>query len=125
MHIHLFIYLFIYLFKLNLFTTASRTALASTQPHIQWEAGALSLVVKRPGREADHSPPSSVVVKGQMELYLHSPNMPSRRGAQLKESTGTTLLFTFTVRCRLFVTYYHIHITNFSMFFFSFYFTLK
>jgi hypothetical protein len=40
--------------------------------------------VKRPGREADHSPPSSAEVKECMELYLHSPNTPSWRGAQLK-----------------------------------------
>jgi hypothetical protein len=46
-----------------LFTTASRTALAPTQPPIQWVSGALSLGVKRPGREADHSPPSSAEVK--------------------------------------------------------------
>jgi hypothetical protein len=39
-----------------LFTTASRTALGPTQPPIQWVPGALSLGVKRPGREADHSP---------------------------------------------------------------------
>jgi hypothetical protein len=46
-----------------LFTTASRTALGPTQPPIQWVPGALSLEVKRPGREADHSPPSSAEVK--------------------------------------------------------------
>jgi hypothetical protein len=34
-----------------------------TQPPIQWKTGALSLGVKRPGREADHSPPSSIEVK--------------------------------------------------------------
>jgi hypothetical protein len=34
-------------------------ALGPTQPPIQWIPGALSLGVKRPGREADHSPPSS------------------------------------------------------------------
>jgi hypothetical protein len=34
------------------------------------------------GREADHSPPSSAEVKGWVELYLHSPNTPSWRGAQ-------------------------------------------
>jgi len=28
--------------------------------------------VKRPGREADHSPPSSAEVKECVELYLHS-----------------------------------------------------
>jgi hypothetical protein len=46
-----------------LFTTASRTALGPTQPPIQWVPGALSLGVKRPGREADHSSPSSAEVK--------------------------------------------------------------
>jgi hypothetical protein len=66
-----------------LFTTASRTTLGSTQPPIQWVPGDLSLVVKRPRREADHSPPSSAEVKECVELYLHSPNTPSWRGAQL------------------------------------------
>jgi hypothetical protein len=40
------------------FTTASRTALGPTQPPIQWIPGALSLGVKRPGREGCHSLPS-------------------------------------------------------------------
>jgi hypothetical protein len=31
------------------------------------------LRVKRPGREADHSPPSSAEVKEYVELYVHSP----------------------------------------------------
>jgi hypothetical protein len=63
-----------------LFTTASRKALEPTQPPIQWVPGALSLGVKRPGREADHSPPSSAEVKEWVELYLHSPTMPSWHG---------------------------------------------
>jgi hypothetical protein len=46
-----------------LFITASRTALGPTQPPIQWVPGVLSLVVKRPGREADHSSPSSAEAK--------------------------------------------------------------
>jgi hypothetical protein len=46
-----------------LFTTASRTALGPTQPPIQFVPGALSLEVKRPGREADRTPPSSAEVK--------------------------------------------------------------
>jgi hypothetical protein len=41
------------------FTTASRAAPALTQPPMQWVTGTLSLGVKRPRREADHSPPSS------------------------------------------------------------------
>jgi hypothetical protein len=51
---------------------------------IQWVQGALSLGVKQPRREADRSPPSSVEVKECVELYFHSTNTPSLRGAQLK-----------------------------------------
>jgi hypothetical protein len=35
------------------------------------------------GREADHSPPSSAEVEEWVELYFHSPDTPSWRGAQL------------------------------------------
>jgi hypothetical protein len=41
-------------------STASRPALGPIQPPIQW---VLSPAVKRQGREADHSPPSSAKVK--------------------------------------------------------------
>jgi hypothetical protein len=56
-----------------LIITASRPALGPTQPPIQWVPGALSLGVKRPGRKADHSPPTNAEVKECVELYLHSP----------------------------------------------------
>jgi hypothetical protein len=59
--------------RVFLFNTASRTALGSTLPPIQWVLAALSVGVKRPEREADHSPPSSAEVKEYEELYLHSP----------------------------------------------------
>jgi hypothetical protein len=36
-----------------------RQILGPTQPPIQWEPGAFSLGVKRPGREPDQSPPSN------------------------------------------------------------------
>jgi hypothetical protein len=49
----------------------------------------LSLGVKRQGREADHSPPSSAEVKECVELYLHSPIR--LHGVVLRLSTGTTL----------------------------------
>jgi len=47
----------------------------------EWVPGALSVGVKRPGREADRSPPSSGEVKECMVLYLHSPNTSSWHGA--------------------------------------------
>jgi hypothetical protein len=54
--------------------------------------------VKRPGREADHSPPSSAEVKECVDLYLHSPNTPSWHGAQLQHRDNfyffTTVLLT-------------------------------
>jgi hypothetical protein len=46
-----------------LFTIVFRTALGSIQPPILWITGALSLGVKRPRREADHSPPSRAEVE--------------------------------------------------------------
>jgi hypothetical protein len=46
-----------------LLTTAFRMALGPTQSPIQCEPGALSLGVKRPENETDHSPPSSAEVK--------------------------------------------------------------
>jgi hypothetical protein len=70
-----------------LFGTVSRPALGPTLPPIQWVPRALSLGVKRPGREGDHLPPSSVEVKECMELYLHSPIR--LHGVVLKLSTAT------------------------------------
>jgi hypothetical protein len=46
-----------------LFTTVSRMALGPIQPSIQWIPGTLSLGIKRPGRESDHSPPFSAAFK--------------------------------------------------------------
>jgi hypothetical protein len=73
-----------------LFSTSSRAGLGYTQPPIQWVHVALSPEVKRPGREADHSPPSSAEVK-KMWIYT-SPYA-------FAVSTGTTLHFTATCSC--------------------------
>jgi hypothetical protein len=45
------------------FATASKRALGPTQPPIHWISRALSPEVNQPGRETDHSPPSSAEVK--------------------------------------------------------------
>jgi hypothetical protein len=69
---------------------------SSPPPERFWQRvpRALSLEVKWPGREADHSPPSSAEIKECVELYLHSPNTPSWHGAQLREHRDN---FTFTL----------------------------
>jgi hypothetical protein len=51
-----------------LFSTASRPALGPTQ----WVPEAVSPVVKRQWREADHSPPSSAEVKNVKNSYITS-----------------------------------------------------
>jgi hypothetical protein len=50
------------------FTTSSRPALGPTKPPIQWAPG-----VKRPGGEADHSPPSSAEVKNEWSCISTPP----------------------------------------------------
>jgi hypothetical protein len=87
--------------KIFLFTTASRTDLWPTQPPIQWVPEALSLGAKRPGREADHSPPSSAEAKECVELHLHSPSTPSWRGDQLKHRDSFTFYLTTHLLCRI------------------------
>jgi hypothetical protein len=61
-------------------------------------------------READDSPPSSAEEKEWVELYLHSPNTPSWRGAQLG---GAHLPFTvYLINCnnRTFDSFHQIRI---------------
>jgi hypothetical protein len=81
--------------RIFLLTTPSRTSLGPTQPPIQWVPEALFLGIKWPGLEADHSPPSSAEVKECVDLYIHSPNTPSWRGAQLKHRDNLPFFFTF------------------------------
>jgi hypothetical protein len=54
------------------FSTSSRPALGPTQPPIQWISEALSPGIKRPGREDDHSPPTSAEVK-KVWIYISTP----------------------------------------------------
>jgi len=65
----------------------SKPALGPTQPSVKWVPGVLSLGVKRPGREANHSPLSSDEVKcGAVPPF---PNAPSWSSVHL--NTGTAL----------------------------------
>jgi hypothetical protein len=59
------------------------------------------------GCEADHSPPSSAEVKEWVELYLHSPNAPSWRGAQLGEHRDNLISRIFKFKgCQYTVPFY-------------------
>jgi hypothetical protein len=73
-----------------LFTTASRTALGPTQPPLQWVPGALSLGVKRPEREGDHSPPSSAEVKNSWS-YTSTPQYVFMEWCLVKHMDNFTL----------------------------------
>jgi hypothetical protein len=53
--------------------------------------GALSLGVKRPWRESDHSPPSTAEVKEYVKIYLHSPIR--LHGVVLSEAQGQFYLY--------------------------------
>jgi hypothetical protein len=57
----------------------------------QWVPGALSLGIKRPGREADHSPPSSSEVKN---VWSYTSTPPIRlHGVVLSWAQGQLYLF--------------------------------
>jgi hypothetical protein len=64
--------------EIFLFSTMSRLTLGPTQPPIQLIPEALPLGLKRPGREADHPPPSSAEVKNAGAI-LHLPHTSSWR----------------------------------------------
>jgi hypothetical protein len=57
--------------------------------------GALSLGVKWPWCETDHSPSSTAEEKECMGLYLHSPNTPPWHGAQFKKTQGQHYLYLY------------------------------
>jgi hypothetical protein len=59
--------------EIFLLPTVSRSAPRPTQFRIQWVPGALSPVVRRPGHETNHPPPSIIPRPSVMKLYLHSP----------------------------------------------------
>jgi hypothetical protein len=77
--------------------TASRTALGSTQPAIQWVTGAVFLGLKRLGREADNSPPSSAEVKNAWS-YTSTPQYVFMVWCLVKHRDSFTFTFTFTKR---------------------------
>jgi hypothetical protein len=74
------------------FSKPFRPVLAPTQPPIEWVTGALSPGIKRKGREADHSPPTTADVK-KNEFIYPLPHTSSWRSAQLVKHRDNFTLF--------------------------------
>jgi len=74
-----------------LFATVSRTSLGPTQFPMEWVPGAISLRVKRPGRETDHSPPSSAEVNTAWN-YTSTPQYVFMAWCLVKKRDNLTLL---------------------------------
>jgi hypothetical protein len=58
--------------KISVYSIVSIPCLGPTQPPIQWVLGVLSSGVKRPEREADHSPLFSAEVKNCGDISTSS-----------------------------------------------------
>jgi hypothetical protein len=80
-----------------LYSKVSRIGVVSTQqtqPLVQWVPGAHSQGLKRPGREADHSPSPSTKVKntGAARSFPLTPSLIEYRKNNAFTFTGCTLL---------------------------------
>jgi hypothetical protein len=74
----------------------SGTALGPTQLPIQWVPEDLSLGIKRPGREADHSPPSNAEVKNAW-IYTSAPQYVFVAWCLVKHRDDFTFTFTLFI----------------------------
>jgi len=74
-------------------STASRTAVGTTQYPLQWILGSLFVEVKRPGREADHSSPSSVEVNAWR--YTSAPPIRFMEWCLVKHRDNFAFTFNF------------------------------
>jgi len=88
---------------------SSTSCLMTTQPSIQWVPGALSLGVKWPGREADHTPQSSAEVKNAWS-YTSTPQYVFMAWYPVTKSTGTTLPCNLYIYLRKLYTGYRVSI---------------
>jgi hypothetical protein len=77
---------------LTTISTASRLALGPTQPPIQWVPGDFPIGIKRPGREANHSPPSTAEVKNAWSYTSTPPIRLHDVVLNLKKSQGQLYL---------------------------------
>jgi hypothetical protein len=56
---------------MSVFQYALRTVLVPTQPRIEWVGRPVSLEVKRPDREADHSPHTITILRKSKTGHSH------------------------------------------------------
>jgi len=70
-------------------------ALGPTQPPTRWVPGVLSLEVKRPGHETDHSPSSSAGVKNAWSYTSTPPRRLHGVVLSLKNAQGQLYLYLY------------------------------
>jgi hypothetical protein len=58
--------------KITLHSKTSRSVLEPIYPPVEWALGTISLGLRRPGREVNHSPPCSTEVK-KIWIYISTP----------------------------------------------------
>jgi hypothetical protein len=98
--------------RIFLFTTASRLALGPTQPPRQWIQRDLSLPVKRPVHETDHSSPSNAEVKNAWS-YTSAPTI--RLDSWCSVKAQGRLYFTFACVSPLLHVFYVVIIRQFCI----------
>jgi hypothetical protein len=86
---------------IRIFTTVSRPVRGSTLSPIRWVPGAPSLQVKCPGREADHSHPSSITPYVYEPGYLSGTALDYGLDDRVFESRQWLGIFIFTTVSRL------------------------
>jgi hypothetical protein len=70
-----------------------RSRRGPTQPPIQWVPGIIPPYIKRPGREADHSPPSSAKIKNAWS-YTSTPQYASLAWCSVNKKHRDNFIFT-------------------------------
>jgi hypothetical protein len=85
-----------------LFTTVSRTVLGPTHRPIQWVPGSLSLAMKRPVCEANHSPSSSAEVKNAWS-YTATPQYVFMAWCLVKRRVNFTFTFFLPMVTRIYI----------------------
>jgi hypothetical protein len=85
----------------------SRPTLGPIQPPIQWVPGPLSRGIKRPGREADHSPPSSAEIKIRGAILVPPSQYVFMAWCLFRDRDNFTLLYLIVILWTILKLFFH------------------